>query len=181
MNTQTKKVGLMTREKIISEIKERAQEAQACYFISFNKLPAYPFNVLRNDLAASNTKVFITKNSLFLKALSEIGWEDFDNLLEAETALVLVYDEDVVKPAKTLVDFSKEFESLKLKGGVIKDKKVGAKELIALAKLPSREVLLGTALSAISSPLTGFLSALNQIICKFVWVVEEIKKVKETK
>jgi len=118
---------------------------------------------------------------LFKRALNELGWEDVNSLLEAETGVVIVKDDDVVKACKILVEFTKETETLQLKGGIIKDKRVSPKELGVLAKLPSREVLIGTVVSVFASPLSGFLNTLNQIILKFVWVVEEIKKTKEQK
>jgi large subunit ribosomal protein L10 len=84
----------------------------------------------------------------------------------------------MVKAAKALIDFSKENESLQLRGGVIKGQKLAAENIAALAKLPSKEMLLGMAVSGFASPITGFLTALNQVILKFVWVIEEIKNKK---
>ena len=48
-----------------------------------------------------------------------------------------------------------------------------------LAKLPPKEVLLGMAVSGIASPLTGFISTMNQMMLNFLWTVEEIRKVKD--
>ena len=181
MLKEAKKIGLLTREKIVAEIKDRVAQTQACFFIRFNKLGAYPFNTLRNNLRSCGSSVLIARNSLFKRALTEAGWDDHESFLEAETALVFVNDVDVVQTCKILVEFSQEHEALELKGGRIKDKPVTAKEITTLAKLPSREVLLAMAVSGIASPLSGFLTVLNQTILKFVWLVEEIKKVKEQK
>ncbi|MBP7088255.1 MAG: 50S ribosomal protein L10 [Candidatus Omnitrophica bacterium] len=177
-----KKLGLLTKETITGELKGEIQKTSGYFFIGFNKIAAYPFNVLRNELKEAGARVLITKNTLFDRVLAELkGQSDLKEMLNSETGLVLVYDSDVVKVCKVLIDFAKENESLQLKGGVIKDRKVSQKDLKALAKLPSREVLLGMVVSAMASPLTGFLSSLNQIILKFIWVVEEIKKTKDKK
>jgi len=181
MAKETKKIGLLTRERIVEEVKQGVKDTEGCFFVGFNKVGAFPFNELRNNLRDSGAKVFVTKNSLFKKAVGELGWEDVDSLLEAETGVVVIGEGDVVKACKILVEFTKETETLQLKGGVIKDKRVSPKELGALAKLPSREVLIGTVVSSFASPLCGFLNTLNHIILKFVWVVEEIKKTKEQK
>jgi len=179
MAEEEKKIGLLIREKIVDELKDRIKDTQGCFFVGFNKVEAFGFNTLRNNLKDAGAQVFVVKNSLFKRTLEDLKWQDFNNLLEAETGVVLVYDEDVVKTCKTLVEFVKETETLQLKGGVIKDKRVSSNEINALAKLPSRDVLLGRAVSAIASPLTGFVSSLNQIILKFIWVVQDIKKKKE--
>jgi len=181
MAKEIKKIGLLTREKIVEEIKKGVKDTEGCFFFGFSKVGAFPFNELRNNLRDSGANVFVAKNSLFKRALDELGWEDVNSLLEAETGVVIVKDDDVVKACKILVEFTKETETLQLKGGIIKDKRVSPKELGVLAKLPSREVLIGTVVSAFASPLCGFLNTMNQIILKFVWVVEEIKKTKEQK
>lgn len=181
MAEKTKKIGLLTRERIVEDFKQRVKDTEGYFFVGFNKVAAFSFNELRNNLRDSGAKVFVAKNSLFKKALGELGWEDLDSLLEAETGVVVIKDEDVVKACKILVDFSKDTETLQLKGGVIKDKRIGPKELGDLAKLPSREILIGTVVSTFASPLSGFLNALNQVILKFVWAIEEIKKSKEQK
>lgn len=178
---EEKKIGLLAREKIVGEIKESVNQAQACFFVSFSRLPAFPFNMLRNSLRSAEARILIAKNSLFQRALADNGWQDFDAFLALETAAVLVFDDDVVKTCKVLIEFAQEHEFLQLKGGIIKDKRVTPKEISALAKLPSQDVLRAMAVSAIASPLTGFVTTLNQVILKFLWVVEEIKKVKEQK
>jgi len=177
----TKTIGLLTHEKIVSEIKESVKSAHACFFITFSRLPAFPLNVLRNGLRSANSRILVTKNSLFHRALSESGWQDADTFLVSETGIVFVFDYDVVKTCKVLTEFAQENEFLQLKGGVIKDKKITPKEIAALAKLPSKDILRAMAVSAIASPLTGFVTTLNQIILKFLWTVEEVKKVKEKK
>jgi large subunit ribosomal protein L10 len=175
-----KKIGLISREKIVEEVKERIKESPGCFFVSFNKVGAFTFNQLRNNLRETDAKVLVTKNSLFERALKDLGWQDFNELLEAETSLIYTRD-DIVKACKILVDLSKESEGLRLKGGVIRDKRVGSKDITALAKLPSRDILLCMAVASLAAPLSGFINSLNQIILKFVWVIEEIKKTKDKK
>jgi len=181
MAKEVKKIGLVISERIVEDLKQGVQDTEGCFFVGFNKVGAYPFNELRNNLRDLGAKVVVAKNSLFKRALSELGRENIDDLLETETAVVIIKDEDIVKVCKTLVEFTKETEALQLKGGFIRDKKVDSKELTSLAKLPSREVLIGMVVSSFASPMSGFLIALNQVILKFVWVIKEIKKTKEQK
>ena len=104
--------------------------------------------------------------------------EGVADFFKKETAAVFVEENDIVKACKVMVDFSKDNEALVLKGGVLNNKIISSKEMAALASLPSRDVLLSMVLRGFTSPLTGFLTCMNQIILKFVWAVEEIKKVK---
>ncbi len=171
-----KKVGLLFRERIVEEIKTKVSQSQGYLFIGFNKLKAFAFNQLRNELKKTNAIIFVSKNSLIKRALQEIV-VDFNGFLKDSTGLVFIFDEDIVKVCRILVNFSKENEgSMTLKGGYLKDKRIEETQILELAKLPSREVLLGMAVMGLASPLTGFINSLNQVILKFVWLVEELKK-----
>lgn len=174
-----KHIGEIVREKIVEELKESLQQSESCFFINFNKVKASSVSQLRNNLRVVKAKVYVAKNSLFAKAF-DAKQDSLTGFLNGETAVIFAYDKDVVKACKALVDFSKENEILQIKGGFLKDKVVTTEELNALAKLPPKEILLAMALSGLASPITGFVSTLNQVMLKFVWVVEEIKKNKET-
>ncbi len=170
------KIGLLTKKYIIEELAGKITNANGFIFISFNKIGAFPLNVLRNNLRQVESSIFATKNSLFKRAFSSSGREDLNEFLDLETGIIFVSGENVVEAAKIIVDFAKENECLNLKGAVVGLQRLTSKEVAGLANLPSKDVLLGMALSAIVSPLTGFLSSLNQVILKFVWTIEEIKK-----
>ena len=174
-----KKLGVLVRENIDEEVKKRNEEARACFLFSFNKVNAFAFNTMRNNLREAGSRVFVAKNSLLKRAFSSLGWDDNGSLASDETAVVFVYDDDVVKSCKVLAEFAKENEIFQIKGGVLKDKKLSAKEILDLAKLPPKEVLLAIAIGAMAAPLTGFLSAMNQVLLRFLWVVQEMKKGKE--
>ncbi|MDP2924614.1 MAG: 50S ribosomal protein L10 [Candidatus Omnitrophota bacterium] len=176
-----KTVGLEVKERIIGEVKQSIQDSQGYFFVNFNKVKASAISKLRCVLKTSGAKLFVAKNSLFKRALDDAGRSDLNGFLAQETGIVFIYDKDIVRTAKALVDFSKENEIIQLRGGFIKEQKVSIDGLNVLAKLPPKEVLLGMAVSGLASVLTGFLSTLNQIMLKFVWVVEEIKKNKEQK
>ena len=174
-----KRLGLLCRERMVDEVKEGYSDSKACFFIGFNKLDAFSLNLLRNDLGKMNARILLSKNTIIKKALAGIGKDDVDDFLNGSTSLVFIYDDDIVAPCKKLVDFSKEKEgALIFKGGYLQEKRIGEEDIIALSKMPSRKVLLGMAVAALASPLTGFLGALKQIPQRFLWVVEEIKKKK---
>ncbi|UCC95116.1 MAG: 50S ribosomal protein L10 [Candidatus Omnitrophota bacterium] len=175
-----KRLGLYARKQITKELKTKFKEAEACFFVGFNKINAFSLNTMRNDFRKSEAAVFVTKNSLLKRTLDDLGWTEFNGFLEGETGIIFVYDADIIKTCKILVEFSRENEAFRLKGGMLKNKKIAPEEVKNLAKLPSKEILLGMAVNTLSSPLTGFLAAMNQVILKFVWAVKEIKEKKDT-
>ena len=170
-----KKVGLLYREKIVDKITQDWKSSQGCIFVNFSKVSALSFNNLRNSLRKEGSFLFVSKNSLIKRALENMNAQDMSDLVDGSTALVFLNDSDVVKVSKMLFDFSKENENFVLKGAFLNNNKLGQKELEEISKLPSRDILIGQAVMGLASPLTGFVGMLNNIILKFVWVIEEIK------
>ncbi len=171
-------VGLVIRKSIITRIQEEIEKSCAYFFIGFNKVDSAALSKLRNELRVTNSYVFVAKNSLIRKSFESQNLDGFKDYLEGETGVIFICQEDIVGPCKVIVEFSKENENILIKGGVVDSKKITKEGLESLAKLPAREVLLGQAVSGLASPLTGFVACLNQIILKFAWALEEIKKVK---
>jgi large subunit ribosomal protein L10 len=174
---KAKTIGLAIRENIIKKVQERVSSSSVYFFVGFSNVKSSSLSQLRNQLRLVDSYVFVAKNSLINKALEGLDLERLEDYLKGETGIISVYNEDIVKPCKAIVDFAKENEAFAIKGGIIEGRKINKEELESLAKLPGREVLLGQAVSGLAAPLTGFLACLNQIILKFVWVAEEIKKV----
>ncbi len=173
-----KTVGLTIRENIIDRIHEKINESSVYFFVGFNKVSSSALSELRNKLRLEDSYLFVAKNSLIRKAFEDKKLDELKDYLNDETGIIFAYSSDIVSSCKVLVEFSKENESFILKGGVIESQKITREDLEALAKLPSREVLLGQAVSGLASPLVGFLACLNQVILKFIWLADEIKKVR---
>ncbi|MCM8824270.1 MAG: 50S ribosomal protein L10 [Candidatus Omnitrophica bacterium] len=172
-----KRVGLIYREKIIELLLKEWDNTDTCLLVGFDKVKAFNLNQLRNELRKEKSKMFVSKKSLIARAFQDKGISCDSNLLAESKAIVFVSD-DMVKITKLLLDFSKENEGFSLKGGFIKDKPLTFKQLEEIADLPSKEVLIGMAVMAIASPLTGFLGTMKNIILKFIWLIEELKKKK---
>lgn len=173
-----KKVGLLYREKLIEQLINNWQEAQACIFIGFDNVTALAFNKLRAELRKDSTSILVSKNSLTRRALGEVNISDADDLLKGSTGIVVVKGEELPKVCKTIIEFSKENTGLILKGGYMGEKKLDQAVLVSLSKLPPREILLAQAIMTMAMPLTGFVAIMNNVILKFVWLVEEIKNKK---
>jgi large subunit ribosomal protein L10 len=176
---EAKTIGIAIRENIIKKVQERINSSSVYFFIGFNNVKSSALSDLRNQLRVVDSYVFVAKNSLINKALEDSDLKNLKDYFQGETGIISVYNEDIVKPCKVIVDFSKENESFAIKGGIIEGRKISKEELESLAKLPAKEVLLAQAVSGLAAPITGFLTCLKQVILKFVWAAEEVKKVKE--
>jgi len=174
-----KKIGVLVREKTLDDVKDNLSGSQGCFFIGFSKIAGVPMSGMRNSLRKAGSRMLVAKNTIISKAFGELGMEDPQTFLDAETGIVLVRDGDLVAACKVLVDFSKDNDAFRIKGGYLNTKKISAGDVTALAKLPSREVLLGMVVSTFAAPISGLVNCLNAVMSGFVTVLDEVRKKKD--
>ena len=130
----------------------------------FDVLTKYDFKELYigdiNSELINSYKVI--KNNITRRALQECGIEGLEAQLEGPTAVILG-NEDYLEPAKAIYEYSKKNENCKIKGGIIEGKVMTAEEIITLAKLPSRQTLLGMLAGALLGNVTKLAVALDQV------------------
>ena len=170
--------GLLVKEKIIEEIRERFNRYNNVIFVSFGKVKAFSLNILRNDIREKGGNFFVVKNTLIERFFS-LSQKEVKDFLNGQTGLVFSLDNNIVDVCKVLFNFAKENENFKINGGILTNKKVSSTELENISKLPSKEIILGSVLSTIVSPLTSFLAFLRQPLLDFVLILEDLKKRKE--
>ena len=83
---------------------------------------------------------------------------------------------DEVSPAKIPYQFSLGNENLKILGGFFEDKFRSAEEIIALAKIPSKQELFAKVVGSISSPISGFVNVLQGNIRNLVYALSKINQ-----
>ena len=85
-----------------------------------------------------------------------------EDLLVGPTA-VIMNNEDYLEAAKAIYNFSKENDFYKIKGGIIDGKVKTKDEIITLAKLPSKETLIGMLAGALLGNISKLAVALDQV------------------
>jgi large subunit ribosomal protein L10 len=106
---------------------------------------------LRRALGAT-TKYSVVKNTLTKIAAKDAGVEIADDLLTGPSAVAFIKG-DPINAAKSLRDFAKENPFLVIKGGFYEGKPVTKEEIMQLANLESREVLLAKLAGAMKGSL----------------------------
>ena len=109
-----------------------------------------------------DNSITIIKNNITRRALAECGIEGLEEKLEGPTAVVMS-SEDYLEPSKVIYNFSKDNEYYTIKGGVVDGKVMTAEEIITLAKLPSREVLIAKLAGALLGNISKLAVALDQV------------------
>ena len=167
---------LEAKKLVVEEIKEKFSKAKTIAFVDYRGITVGEDTELRRKFRESGCDYKVYKNRLMLKALSDLGIECPANYFEGTTAVAIGY-EDEVAPAKIVCNFVKENKKMAIKFGILNGTSVDAKNIEALAKLPSKEELiaklLGTLNNTASSlcrvltaPSRGLVVALNAVATK---------------
>ena len=146
----------------VSELAEKIKTAKLVLLADYRGVNVEDITSIRANLRKTNSEYKVIKNNITRRALKECGYEGLDELLEGPTAVLLGY-EDYLEPSKVIYKYTKDHDFYKIKGGIIDGKIVSAEEIITLAKLPSREVLIGKLAGALLGTISKLAVALDQV------------------
>lgn len=162
------------KAKVVEELAERFKKQKIAIFSDFRGVSVAKSQELRRGLKKENGEFKVTRKTLFDRALEALGIDFSTKKLEGEIGVAFGYD-DQVAPAKLLAKFSKDNETFKILGGILDGKVLGKEEIIALSKLPSREMLLSELVGALISPIRGLALVLGGNMRNLVVVLNQIR------
>jgi large subunit ribosomal protein L10 len=139
------------KEAAVAELTEDFKSANATYLTEYRGLTVTSMKELRRSLG-SDTKYSVVKNTLTKIAAKNAGVEISDDLLVGPSALAFIKG-DPIDAARNLKNFQKENPLLVVKGGIYEGKFVTTAEIMQLADLESREVLLAKLAGAMKGSL----------------------------
>ena len=127
---------------------------------SFQGLNVGHLTELRKRLFKVNAEFHVVKNSVFKIAAKEAGVADLGAPLTGMVAVV-TGQKDISASAKVLKNYAAEFDKLKINFGFMGNQRLEKDSIIALADLPSIEVLRGKLLGVLQAPATKLAVLLN--------------------
>jgi large subunit ribosomal protein L10 len=128
--------------------------------VDYKGLKVGPMTDLRKRLNRAGSEIHIVKNSIFRLAAKEAGVADLNGALTGQMAVV-TGQKDISAAAKVVKNFNAEFDKLKIKFGYLNNNRLESPDIIALADLPSIEVLRGKLLGLLQAPATKLVVLLN--------------------
>lgn len=148
---------------VVSELADKFRRQRVLMFADIRGIGVAHLSAFRRELKNLGAEFKVAKKTLLQRALAASGLlvEGMSpRNLEGEIGVVFGY-EDQIAPAKALAKFAKENETFKVLKGAIAGKLLEAGEVLALAKLPPREHLLGQLARALGAPIQGLATALG--------------------
>jgi large subunit ribosomal protein L10 len=171
-------VNLEDKKRIAQNLNERFSKAAVIIVTDYKGLDVTAINDLRRKLRQEEVEYQVAKNSLLVRASEDTDVALIKDTFKGPNAVAMSYS-DPVAPAKILSEFAKDNKVLEIKIGVMDGKILDPDAIKSLAALPSREVLLGTFLSALNNLPAGFVRTLAEIPRQLLTVLQAVKDQKE--
>src|SRR5206468_10022787 len=148
------------KQLVTKEYVSRLNASPFFMVVDYKGLTVGQFTELRKRLNRTGSEVHVVKNSIFRIAAREAGVADLAGTLAGQLAVV-TGKRDISAAAKALKSFQAEFDKPKLRFGFLNDQRLETAELMALADLPSLEVLRGGFLGLLQAPAVQLARLLN--------------------
>ncbi len=148
---------------VIEEVTAQIQESEAVFAVDYRGISVPQAAQLRTRLREADATFRVTKNTLTERAADQADAPGLKEFLQGPTALTIVRG-DAAAAAKALADFNRTSGLLTFKGGWMNGAPLTADQVVAISRLPSREVLYGRLVGMVASPLTGLAAGLSNLI-----------------
>jgi len=158
----------------VTELTERFRDSSGAVLTEYRGLTVAQLAELRRSLGG-NATFTVVKNTLTKIAITDAGLADQLSPLLAGPSAVAFVDGDVVEAAKGLRDFAKANPLLVIKGGVLDGKAMSPSEIIKLADLEPREVLLAKLAGAMKASLAGAAATFNALPVQMAQLAEALR------
>ncbi len=150
----------------VSLVAEKIKKAQSIIVFDYRGITVAEDTELRAEMRKNGVEYVVIKNHIVKRACESAGIEAKEaELFKGPSAFAFGYD-DVAAPARVLKAFIKKAKKCEFKGGIVENSVFNAKQVEAIADLPSREVLIARMLGSMMTPISKFAIVLNEIAKK---------------
>jgi len=157
----------------VASLEADLAKSKNAVLVGFAGLKVPEVTELRRQIRGTKSKYLVVKNTLALRATKGSALEAMSKHFVGPTAVV--YNEDnAVGLAKVLTAFAKTNPNLVFKGAVVEGRAIEAKEIAALAELPTREELVARLVFLVQSPLRRLVTVLNGPVRSLAGVMSQI-------
>ncbi|MDE5605482.1 MAG: 50S ribosomal protein L10 [Eubacterium sp.] len=156
---------LEKKQAQVAALAERIKGSIAGVVVDYKGINVEDDTKLRKELREAGVEYTVVKNTILKRAAEAAELEGLDPILEGTTAIATSAD-DYVASARILQKYADGHDNFSLKSGYLDGEVIDLAKLQALAKLPSREVLLATVCSVFNAPIAAFARGVQAIVDK---------------
>src|SRR5437762_941070 len=165
------------KQAMVTEVSAKLGSAQAVIVAEYRGLNVGRVTQLRTKARQSGLYLKVLKNTLARRAVKGTPFEKLTEQMSGP--LMYGIAQDPVAGAKVLSEFAKENELFVIKGGALPNSVMSAKDIKALALLPSRDELLSKLMGTMQAPVAKLVRTMNEVPGKFVRALAAVRDQKE--
>jgi len=169
-------LNLEQKQTVVAEVAKQVANAQAIVMAENRGMPVQAMTQLRAKARASGVYFRVVKNTLVRRAVAETPFAPLADRMVGPLAYGI--GSDPVAVAKVLSDFAKGNEKFVITGGAMPGQMMSAKEIVALASLPSRDELIAKLLGTMQAPVAKLVRTLNEVPSKLVRTLAAVRDAK---
>lgn len=170
-------LNLEQKQAVVSEVSAELARAQAVVIAEYRGLNVARVTQLRAKARKSGLYLKVLKNTLARRA---VQGTPFEKLTEQLTGpLMYGIGQDPVACAKVLSEFAKDNDAFVIRAGAMPNAMMSAKEVKALAMLPSRDELLATLLGTMQAPVAKLVRTMNEVPARFARTLAAVRDARE--
>lgn len=159
----SEKVLLQKQEKV-NALTDLLKNAASGVLVDYKGITVEEDTKLRQELREAGVIYSVEKNTMLRFAMKNCGMDELTNVLEGTTALA-VSNDDQTAPARVLGKFASEHDDkFTLKAGFIGEDIYDEAGVMALSKIPSRDVLLAQLVGSLQGPIQGLAAILKAVV-----------------
>jgi len=170
-------LNLEQKQAVVAEVSGELAKAQAVILAEYRSLPVGDMTELRRKARGSGVYLRVLKNTLARRAIADTPFKGLAEKMVGPLAYGI--SSDPVAAAKVLHEFARDNEKFVIKAGAMPNVVMSAKEVAALAKMPSRQELLARLLGTLQAPVAQFVRTLNEVPGKFARTLAAVRDEKE--
>lgn len=149
----------------VAALEELLKGSKAGVLVDYSGISVEDDTKLRKELREAGVKYSVEKNTLLRFAFNNCGYEGITNVLNGTTAIA-VSDEDETVAARILGKYAEDHDNFNLKAGFIGTEVYDANGVMALSKIPSKDVLLAQLVGSLQGPIQKLAATLAAVADK---------------
>lgn len=166
-------LNLEQKQTVVAEVAKEVAAAQAIVMAENRGMAVADMTRLRARARASGVYFRVVKNTLVRRAVAETPFAPLADRMVGPLAYGI--GTDPVAVAKVLNDFAKGNDKFVIAGGAMRGQVMSAKEIAALAALPSRDELIARLLATMQAPMVKLVRTMNEVPARFVRTLAAVR------
>ena len=154
---------LKQKEAVVKEIEEKIQNSRSVVIVDYRGLSVAEVTELRSQFRENDIDYKVYKNTLSRRAFKNLGYDDILEHLIGPNAIAFALS-DATASAKVTSKFAEENNKLEIKAGLLGEEVLDVAGISKLAKIPSREVLIGKLVGSLNAPISNFVNTTQQML-----------------